>query len=678
MKRLLSLLAALLLVFPAAAALAESPVTEAVLANAWYQDERARLRVGNPTPMEGKFFTTLWGATTSDLDAQDLLHAASPVIWDEDLDRFRFDRSVVEDALVMDDAEGNRTYLLSLNSELCWSDGTPITPKDYAFSLLLQMDAAVAETGGVPETFSWLAGSQEYRSGKAKALSGVRLVADSLLQITVRADALPYFHELSRLAIHPYPIGEIAPGNEVLDDGEGVYLAKPLTAETLQEHVLDEKTGYLRHPRTVSGPYILEAFDGTVAKFAVNPYFKGTEAGYVPRIGRIEYETGDSAELLARLAEGSLDLVDKVTPSGTILKGLLNTQLSPDTQALAYEPRTGLAMVWFTDTSKKVQDTAVRQAIALCFDRDAFTQAYAGDYGRRMDGLYGVGQWMYRQANGLAVTAEELPEGATDEAREEYEALIEAWKSLSLDSLTTYEPSAGKARRRLEIAGWTLNETGAPFDPETDSLRCRETGGEITGLELAMAVPENPELLSALTTYLAAPLREAGIRLEIRTESMERIEAIYRGREESEYDLLFLGENFSAAFDPEILAPKTWNSDSELCQEKLEAYEIAREMLRTEPEDTLGYVKKWIDLQQRISETLPLLPVYSNVYFDFYTRGLHDYDILHAVSWGEAIVRSYMSDIEEQDEAEQEQVRRQLEEAQNPLGTPEPETETHE
>ena len=58
------------------------------------------------------------------------------------------------------------------------------------------------------------------------------------------------------------------------------------------------------------------------------------------------------------------------------------------------------------------------------------------------------------------------------------------------------------------------------------------------------------------------------------------------------------------------------------------------------------FMLKWIALQVRISETLPLLPVYSNVYFDFFTRRLHDYSITDAVTWGEAIVKSYMSDIE--------------------------------
>ena len=39
--------------------------------------------------MEGKFFTDLWGGSTSDLDVRKLLHAASPVRWDTELNRFR-------------------------------------------------------------------------------------------------------------------------------------------------------------------------------------------------------------------------------------------------------------------------------------------------------------------------------------------------------------------------------------------------------------------------------------------------------------------------------------------------------------------------------------------------------------------------------------------------------------
>ena len=94
------------------------------------------LRVGNPTPTTGKFFTTMWGGTTSDLDVQELLYAYEPVHYDIGTSRFVFDRSVVQDAIVTDDAEGNREYLIVLYDDLKYSDGTAITAWDYAFSIL--------------------------------------------------------------------------------------------------------------------------------------------------------------------------------------------------------------------------------------------------------------------------------------------------------------------------------------------------------------------------------------------------------------------------------------------------------------------------------------------------------------------------------------------------------------
>ena len=106
MKKALCLITAALLFLLAgqAAPAAKAEVIllpEEVLTNSWYQDARSRLKVGNPTPLRGQFFTTMWGGTTSDLDVQDLLHACSPVLWDSELGRFRFDRSVVQDAAIL-------------------------------------------------------------------------------------------------------------------------------------------------------------------------------------------------------------------------------------------------------------------------------------------------------------------------------------------------------------------------------------------------------------------------------------------------------------------------------------------------------------------------------------------------------------------------------------------------
>ena len=63
-------------------------------------------------------------------------------------------------------------------------------------------------------------------------------------------------------------------------------------------------------------------------------------------------------------------------------------------------------------------------------------------------------------------------------------------------------------------------------------------------------------------------------------------------------------------------------------------------MCATEPRDPLGYIRKWIVFQEELSDYLPLIPVYSNIYFDFYPRELQGYNILRYITWGDAIVPS--------------------------------------
>lgn len=662
MKKGLCLLFMLLLLLTTGAALAEDVVLlpQEVMENEWYQNKNAKLKAGNPTPLTGRFFTTMWGGNTSDLDVQELLHAYSPIRWDAELGRFRFDRSVVEDALISTDETGNRTYLIVLTDNLLWSDGSQITARDYAFSLLLQMSPAVAETGGTPVDCSWLEGCDEYLNGDAKTLSGFRLISDNILQITMKAESLPYFYELNRLNILPYPIAEIAPGAQVRDDGEGVYLTQPLTADLLREYVLDEKLGYLTHPRVVSGPYVLAGYDGTTATFAINPLYKGNEEGMLPRIGEIEYTTAENGNMIKRLSDGRLDLLNKVTMAEPIRKGIELVRSDPESFSMENTTRTGLTLIWFMETSPIAGEEAVRKAIAYCFDRDGFIQEYTGNYGLKTDGYYGLGQWMYRIASGQAEPPVFLPENPTEEEENAYDAALAAWKDITLDGLTLYQNNTEEAIRLLEEAGWNLNENGEPFDRAKDSVRYKKNGEELTRLTLTLAMPESAEARTALEKYLVNRLRGAGMTIKVKTVSMDALLDAYEGRTDSLADMIYLGDNFSVAFDPDIFAPHA--DGTELSAVKEELYALALDMVRTQPDDLIGFERKWVKLQERITETLPLLPVYTNVYFDFSSRRLHNYQITKAMGWGEAIVSAYMSDAEEMDEAEQEKILQELDE----------------
>ena len=147
-KMLVFLLAFLLPILSAMPAAAENKLPDEVIWNRWYQDERARLTVGTVTPMEGRFFTNLWGGTASDMDAQMLLHAASPVRWDGELDRFVFDRSVLEDAAVLTNSDGSLvipTVWVNCGEILSGTDLSHQPAQEQAKSLLAQITDQAAQ-----------------------------------------------------------------------------------------------------------------------------------------------------------------------------------------------------------------------------------------------------------------------------------------------------------------------------------------------------------------------------------------------------------------------------------------------------------------------------------------------------------------------------------------------------
>ena len=116
-----------------------------------------------------------------------------------------------------------------------------------------------------------------------KYLTGVDVIDDYQLMITLDHEFLPYFFETGLLLCVPYPIHVIAPGCKVYDDGYGIYLGnedlsveEPIyTADLLRRTILDPETGYNSHPSVVSGPYVITGWDGTTAHFEINEHYKG-------------------------------------------------------------------------------------------------------------------------------------------------------------------------------------------------------------------------------------------------------------------------------------------------------------------------------------------------------------------------------------------------------------------
>ena len=629
MKRISALLLAILLLLTQGLVFAEEADEPKV-----YEE----LVVGNPTKMQGYFFTELWGNSTTDIDVRMLLHGYNLVTWDGNRGMFAIDRNVVREAEVLDQENGDRSYVLTLFDDLYYSDGSRITAWDYAFSILFQIAPEVYGAGGKPIRCEHLRGYDEYLNGTVPYLAGVRVTNDQTLVITVRGEYLPFFYEFGLLFYNPYPIKEIAPGVTVRDDGNGVYLANEdasvaepvFTSELIIKNVMDPETGYMSHPKAVSGPYTLTSWDGDVAEFAINPYFKGDPNGAIPSIPRLIFTLAENETMVDKLKNGEFGLLNKVMKADTVEAA---RELVGDGFEMSSYPRIGLSYISFACEKPTVASKAVRQAIAWCMDRDQLVRDYTGNYGIRVDGYYGLGQWMYGAVNGTIAGPFDPPEDPNDtKAMAEYEAKLAEWDALNLDNLTVYTLDTEKAKTLLDEDGWRLN---------ADGIREKEIDGQKVVLDLRMIYPAGNKILDSFEANLIPNLESIGIRLTMEPVPMAELLERYYKKGDRDMDMIYLATNFDIVFDPSvnfIVDPEgnpnwsyTNDSDEEL-------YHLAVDMRATEPGDTLEYCRRWIAFQERFNDTLPMLPLYSNTYFDFYLEDLHDYMIGENTTWTMAIV----------------------------------------
>ena len=649
MKRLIAIIAAGILLLGMLTAFAEDrpEVTEGPVLS--YPDRNyEELVVGNPTPMDGKFFTGMWGNATTDIDVRTLVHSYYLTIWGYDTGFFRANPVTVVGLSVTEDAKQYRKYRFQLADDLFYSDGTRITAWDYAFSVLFQIAPEISELGGLPMDLSYLEGYEEYVSGKVPYLSGVRVTDDLKIEFSVKPEALPYFFELYRLGFLPYPIHEIAPGCKVFDDGSGVYIGnedpdvieKIFSSELLQKTVMDQDSGYLSHPTVGSGPYVLTSWDGQTCTFEINPYFKGNSEGFTPSIPKLRFTLAENDTMIDKLEADEFQLLNKVVRRDVIEKGI-GLVSSGKGYTLTNYPRIGLSFIVFTPDSPALQEQDVRQAINFCMDKDAMREDYTHLYGITMDGLIGIGQWMYGMVMGTEEYPETLPENPTPEEEEEYNQKISEWKALSLDGLKHYELDVNKAVRLLDGNGWTMNTEGRRFQAGRDEVRCKKIRGELITLELTCAYPKDNIMAASMEEYFVPFLKEAGIKLTLIPMEMKELLRAYNDRDIEDIDMFYLGDDFNIEFDPQLFFlagdPDAAKEDT-LAWAHAQMAEYARLMCETVPSDALGFVRKWITFQEKLSDLLPLIPVYSNVYYDFYTSDLMNYDIIKYITWGDAIV----------------------------------------
>ena len=597
------------------------------------------LVVGTTTGMSGYFATDMWGNNTADMDVRALLHGYSTVARTQAMG-LSLNGLVVQNLQTTNEADGSRTYTVTIADNLVYNNGQRITAMDYVFSILLSGAREVGAIGGTTMGMEHLKGYEAYRRGETSTISGVRLLSEDTFSLSISGAYLPFFYGLAMLDITPYPMQVIAPGCEVKDDGSGIYIGKAdgadamqgdgytpgtFSAEMLQKTLLDPQTGYVFSPKVTSGPYQLESFDAASgqAVLTANEAYIGNYEGMKPHIERLVFKQVLANEAVDAFVSGEVDLVNKIT-NGDDVTRIQALAADDATIRTANYLRTGYSFLSFACEQSPTDSAAVRRAIAMCLDKDAVAAQASAGMNRRVYGHYGLGQWM-----------------AT------YTGVEDDFSSATELEKLNVPTDAAAAAELLAADGWNLNASGDSFVAGQDTVRHRMNNGTLEPLVIKWAKSAESKVADDIESLLREPMAAIGIQLEVTEMPFTDVLKQYYRQTDRQYNMFFLATNFTYVFDPyyefntsddyQGSANRTGLRDETLMN-------LAWDMRATSPSEMRTYVDKWLAFQTRFVELMPTVPLYCNVYFDVYTDQLQGYDIVANSSWADAVLYAYIGE----------------------------------
>lgn len=576
-----------------------------------------QLVIGSITQVINEFYDTGFSTSETNYNMYDLIHGGYDTVVFSKEGEFQYNDTVVASHEETENEDGTKTYTVTINDGLVWSDGTPITAKDYVFAALLENSDEMAGVDGYPCNSGYTyVGYDEWLDGSADAFAGIHLVDDMTFSLTVKAEELPYHFDITYATIRPRPLHVIAPECDVEDTENGATITGDFTTELLQETINNVDTGYRYNPKVTCGPYLFDNFDeaSQQATLKANPEFVGDYRGVKPSIETLVIKTVSSDTMMNELESGSVDLLYGCSGGDTINAGLdlVEEGKAADTTYM----RNGYGKIQFDCSVFPTDSQNVRQAIAYCLDRNEFARQYTGGYGSVVHSFYGLAQW-------------------------EYQDSVE-WIN---ENLNTYEMNVDAAKELLEADGWNLNADGTPYSGT--GTRYKDVDGELKPLVITWCNSEGNPVSELLATMLPETMAEAGIELQATTTDFATLQNGILHAGDTMYNMYNLATGFATANSPwyYFSSDEAWMGNYNTNWIADEELNDAVVPLKSIPyEDSEAWLEAWQNFIKVWNEKLPDIPLYSDEYYDFYTTRVQGWENTATWGWQNAVLDAWVSE----------------------------------
>lgn len=535
--------------------------------------------------------------------------------------KYEVNATAVKDLQITDEADGGKTFAVTLNEGLVYSDGTPITAKDYVARILYVNSPAFAEAGGKNYSGERFEGHTAYSKGESETFSGVHLTGDYSFTIKVTKEtvyddgtAVPNFPDFEEIRYmeYVYPLLLSAWTNDgveldVEETENGVKFTTPLTVD-----MIDTAFNTQRYTPTYScAPYMFKSWDanGKIGVMEINPNFAGNWEGQKPSIKEIIFKDVYGSTYTDELKTGSVDIICTIG-KGADIDTLMDLV---DQGKLGYNANYANSIQGFVcrcDTTA-TQFKEVRQAITQALDRQSIAAQMTQGYGTTTNGCFTPVLWMY------------------EETRDELESVLDP-----------YNYSLADAEQRLIDGGWVYDKDGNDYvsqgkdNAANDNYRYKKLDdGSL--MKCSVNCIGTPTSTFCEITFAMCAENLPQIGMEYTFEKLEWavcLQYLAREVEDPVYSLICCGHSGFTAGVYDVTGTYTQNKSAIAVGENsymlIDPHfdELARAILNTEAGDEEAYLKNFVEFQKYWNELVPHIPIYVPASYDFYPANLKNFD----------------------------------------------------